>query len=114
MLKKLGIGFAILAVALVAFSIHADRHPETVHATATKLEPVDRALTVCEDWTRKNSKLAVGEIVKEYELTGRTLPADHHAVAIDYRSTGAGVLMHSRCEYIGDGSVLVKAESSLK
>jgi hypothetical protein len=114
MLKKLGIGFAMLMVVLVAFSLYTENHPEAVHATATKLEPVDRVLTVCEDWTRKNSKLSVGEIEREYELTGRTLPADHHAVGIDYRSKGDGVLMHSRCEYVGDGSLLVKAESSLK
>ena len=116
MLKMFGVGFVILIVGLVCFGIHADRHPEAVHAKETKLEPVDRALGLCEAWTEKNSKLAVGEILEEHRLTGMKLSPGHGRVSIDYRSKGNGVLMTTVCEYaiVHEEVVLAKARSSLK
>jgi hypothetical protein len=117
MLKMLGIGFAVLVVALIAFSFFGDRHPEALHSAPIKLGPVDHALGLCEEWTRANSKLAMGDIVEERKITGANIPATHGLVEIDYRSKPVGVLMQARCEYAPDGSgssVLVNAKSSLK
>jgi hypothetical protein len=117
MLKKLIAGFILLVAGMAVVSMyHGAAEHSPSHTPASTLEPVDRALAACEDWTQKNSKLAVGEIVKEYELTGGKLHNGHHAVGIDYCSKGDGILMKSRCEYTTDGTsiALVKAESSLK
>lgn len=116
MWKMLGIGFAIVLVGLLGFSVYTDSHPEAAHASETKLEPVDHALGLCEEWTQKNSKLAMGEITEEHRITGAKIPADHGLVEINYRAKVSGLLMVSRCEYatVAGEAVLVKAESRAK
>ena len=76
---------------------------------------ISTALQLCKEWTRKKSKLGVGEIVEEYEQTSKKpLPADNYRVGIDWRAEGAGLLMHSTCQYhLSDGGLnfMVSAES---
>lgn len=117
MLKMLGIGFVLLFAFLFFVAHEQDHNPKVLAAPEIKLAPVDHALGLCEDWTRKNSKLAVDEFVKEYEITGVKLTAGHHQVGLDYRAKGDGLLMRATCEYVDDGkrpAFLVKAKSSPK
>jgi len=118
MLKMLGVGFVLLFALLFFVAHQQDTNPKAVAgAPEVKLAPIDHALGLCEEWTQKNSKLAVGEFVKEYEITGVKLPSQHHQVGLDYRSKGDGLLMKATCEYVDDGTrpaFLVKAKSAPK
>jgi hypothetical protein len=92
--------------------VSGEAHP----VPAPQASPVNTAIYACEQWTRTNSKLAVGEITGRYEITGRKkLKAEQYRVGIDYRTTGVGMLMRSECLYqhTGKGVVLLSAESSL-
>lgn len=76
---------------------------------------VRAALYACEQWTKTNARLGLGEIVDSYEVDAR-VPAHHYRVRIDWRAQGSGLLMYSRCEYSEAGGVLtlVKGESGRK
>src|ERR1700733_5596584 len=112
MLKTLGIGFAIMCAALLAFSVYHDAHPETPRTTAAQTRAIDSAFSSCKEWTEVNSKLPVGEFIWIDEIKDAKLPAHHRLLEYDYRSKGAGLLMQTRCEFLDDGSI-VSARSSL-
>lgn len=113
-MAKLLIGLAILFCGLMIFAIA--RPEEGPKAPPPAIDPVDTALTGCERWTGSNSKLAMGEIVKEYRITARKLEPNHYLVGIDYRGGASGLLMTSRCEYVLDGNqmALVEAHAGVK
>lgn len=114
---------AIIFVGAIAVALMATRSgnaPATapVQKTAKELhnEGVQASIAACEIVTRRASKLAVGEIVDEYELTGKTKPG-HYRVGLDYRAKGTSVLMAANCEYedAGNGKLaLVSQISALK
>jgi hypothetical protein len=81
-----------------------------------KASPSDTAIYGCENWTKTNSKLAVGEIVSSYAITSRKLKPGHYMAGVDYRTSGIGLLMHAQCEYMeaGRNVVLVSAEAGLR
>ncbi|HEX7646333.1 MAG TPA: hypothetical protein VF450_02860 [Noviherbaspirillum sp.] len=122
-IKKALVAVIIIFVGAIAVTLMATRSsnaPATapVQKTAKELhnEGVQAAIYGCETVTRRASKLAVGEIVDEYELTGKTKPG-HYRVGFDYRAQGTGLLMVANCEYMdaGNGNVaLVSQISQLK
>lgn len=110
----LAVGGVVLAVVLGWMAMSDS--PRSAPATTAQLEPVDKALGLCEAWTKANSKFEVGTFGQEHEIVGAKLPANHGRVSIDYRSKGDGLLMTTTCEYstVQGETVLVKAKSSLK
>ena len=80
-------------------------------------DPVGISMTGCELWTRANSKLAVDRVVNSYQIKAR-LPKNVYKVGLDYRTKGAGLMMHATCEYKDAGDhdhmVLVKAWSGVE
>lgn len=115
-MKMLIGGLALVFVGLFFFGWLVDNRPSAVHAPEAKLEPVDLALVGCENWTKENSKLAVGAIEKEYVITGRKVPANHYVVGLQYRAGDSPLLMKAECEYSSDGKflALVKARTGLR
>jgi len=110
MLKLLGLGFVALFAILMMVSINAsykETHPEPHSDAPAKRDPVSEALYLCNEWSEKHSKLAMGETIAMGELEGLKLPAHHHVVAIDYRSKDQGLLMRTTCEYVDDGTLPV-------
>lgn len=112
----------IIFVGAIGVTLLASRStpPSTapVQKTARELhnESVQASIAACEIVTRRASKLAVGEITDEYELTGATKPG-HYRVGFDYRTQGAGLLMASNCECADAGNgklALVRQISALK
>lgn len=108
------------AIAVTLMASRSTTAPVTapVQKTAKELhnEGVQASIAACEIVTRHASKLAVGEITDEYELTGNTKPG-HYRVGFNYRAQGAGVLMAANCEYedAGNGKIaLVRQISALK
>lgn len=118
-LKLLAIIFAgAIGITLIAARSTTAPAAAPVQKTAAELhnESVQASIAGCETVTRHASKLAVGEITDEYELTGKTKPG-HYRVGFDYRAQGSGVLMAANCEYedAGNGKIaLVRQISALK
>jgi hypothetical protein len=83
-----------------------------------KFDPVEASIGGCRTWTRANSKLAVDDFLSEYQVRGSKLPKGVYKVGLDYRAKGAGLMMHSTCEYKDAGDqnhmVLVKAWSGVQ
>lgn len=111
---------AIIFVAAIAVTLLASKSSTNAPAAAAPADPhkagVSASIAACEIVTRHVSKLAVGEIVDEYELTGKAKPG-HYRVGFDYRTQGTGLLMASNCEYddAGNGKIaLVRQISALK
>ena len=106
-------GFAVLLglAGLTAVIAAYNRPPEV----KTKFDPVESSIGGCEMWTKANSKLAVDDFVSEYQVKGK--PKGVYKVGLDYRTKGAGLMMHSTCEYRDAGDqnhmVLVKAWSGV-
>lgn len=114
----------IVFIASIGITLLASRSDTTASPTSPTQktthelhnESVQAAIAACEIVTRRTSKLAVGEITDEYELTGATKPG-HYRVGFDYRAKGAGLLMAANCEYedAGDGKLaLVRQISAIK
>lgn len=114
---KLGI---IVVVAFIVIGAFMSVGKPT--APAPPPNPVDTALDGCEAWTRSHSKLTVNEIVNSYRITGTRkvdfskadapivrvkIPQGHIRVGLDYRAGASGLMMHSSCEYIDSGKVMV-------
>lgn len=105
----------VLGLACLGALVAEMNRPPEVKA---KFDPVEMSITGCQLWTRANSKLAVDEFVSEYQVKDRgKLPKGVYKVGLDYRAKGAGLMMHSTCEYkdAGDNNhmVLVKAWSGV-
>src|SRR5262249_17410828 len=102
-----------LIVAFALGAIAAMYKISTAPGQEQPLDPFSGARYACEQWTRANSKLGVGEVLDSYQIAGRKLKPGHVAVGVDYRTKGVGLKMYSECEYqqVGKNLVLVKASS---
>jgi hypothetical protein len=95
-MKKLAIIAAIIVLILAGRWMGRTLLNEPPPYSGATVE--DRAVSLCEQWTRQSAKLGVGEIVKTYSVVGEKLPPGYYRVGLDWRAQGTGLLMQSVCE----------------
>lgn len=85
------------------------------HASAPVTD-ADGALYLCEQWTRHNAKLGVGDITDRYRVRNQAPKQGGEVVGIDWRAQGSGLLMQSVCEvkHVGTQFVMVSSEAAPK
>jgi len=105
----------VLGIACLGALVAEINRPPEVRA---KFDPVETSIGGCQQWTRTHSKLAVDDFVGEYQISKAKLPKGVYKVGLDYRAKGAGLMMHSWCEYKDAGDhdhmVLVNAWSGVE
>lgn len=101
------LGGSVLLTGLIAMDPDTNKPAAPLTAEQKAQKKRDKAIYIatelCKEWTKENSKMAVDEFTRDWEVTGRKLKAGHYLVGAEFRTRGLGLLARTQCELAESG-----------